>query len=106
MVILDPDHVSRANLRLDRLSELEVRLAVCEPVVLVKAHFAWVVMEQGPQNGVGEAVVVPVGKVIVEVDGLAVVLFHETLVDDGSVLDGDEEAWPADPGERHGLLAA
>lgn len=44
--------------------------------------------------------------VVVEVDGLAGVLVHEASVDDGTILWGDEEAWPADPGERHGFLGA
>lgn len=44
--------------------------------------------------------------VVVEVDGLAGVLVHEAFIDDGTILWGDEEAGPADPGERHGFLGA
>lgn len=63
-------------------------------------------MEEGPEDRVGKAVVVAVCDVVVEVDSLAGVLIHEAAVDEGSVLGGDEEARPADPGEGHGFFAA
>lgn len=106
MVILHPDHVATADLGTHRFRELEVCFPVCEPILFVKVHFAGVVVEQWPEDGVRETVVVPVCEVVVEIDSLTGVLFHETLVDDWSVLDGDVEAWPTYPSERHGLFAA
>ena len=44
--------------------------------------------------------------VIVKIYGLTGVFLHEPTVYERSVLDRDEETWPADPGEGHGLLAA
>jgi hypothetical protein len=106
VVVLDPDHAAGLDDLLDGEGELEVRLAVREPVRLVKVHLAGVVVEEGPEDRVGEAVVVAVGDVVVEVDGLARVLLLEALVDDRPVLGRDVEAGPADPGEGHGLFAA
>jgi len=62
-------------------------------------------MEQGPKDRVGEAVVVAIRDVVVEVDGLAGVLLHEPLVDMSSVLGVDVETWPSDPSEGHRLFA-
>ena len=47
-----------------------------------------------------------VGDVVCEVDGLARVLVLEPLVDERAVLERDEKAGPADPGEGEGLFAA
>lgn len=106
VVVLNPDHGARLELRLDSLGELEVGLAVGEPILLVEVHLTRVVMEKRPKDGVGETVVVTVGDIIIQVDGLAAVLFHEPLVDIGAILDWDEEPGPADPGEVEGLLEA
>ena len=62
-------------------------------------------MEQGPEDGVGETVVVTIRDIVVEVDRLAVVFLHEPLVDDRSVLGVDVEARPSDPGEGHRFFA-
>lgn len=54
-------------------------------------------MEEGPQDGIGEAIVMAVGDVVFEVDGLAGILLHEALVYKWAVLRRDEEARPSDP---------
>jgi len=64
------------------------------------------VMEEGPEDGVGKAVIVSVGDVVVEVYCLARVLLHEALVNYGPVLGRDIEPRPADPSETHGLFRA
>jgi hypothetical protein len=71
MVVLDPDHRARLDLLADNFCESHVSLAVGQPVLFVKVHFSGVVVKQRPEYGVGEAVVVPVSDVIVEVDSLA-----------------------------------
>jgi hypothetical protein len=81
MVVLNPDHSARGDLLANDLGKAEVGLSVSEPILLVKIHFAGVVVEQRPEDGVGEAVIVAIGNVIVEVDGLAGIFLHETLVD-------------------------
>jgi hypothetical protein len=62
------------------------------------------IVEQRPQDGIGEAVVMAVCYVIVKVDGLARVLLHEAFVDYQPVLGWDEETWPTNPGEVERLL--
>ena len=52
VVVLDPDHAVLAQLGADGLCEFEVDMAVGEPVGLVKVHFAGVVVEEGPEDGV------------------------------------------------------
>lgn len=106
VVVLDPDHVARLELGTDGLGEAEVGLAVGVPVCLLEVHLAGVVVEERPENGVGEAVVVAVCELVVEIDCLAGVLLHEPAVDDLAVLLWDVEARPADPGEVELLLAA
>lgn len=106
VVVLHPDHTARLELLHDRLRKRKVGLPIREPILLVEIHLAGVVVEEGPQDGVGEAVVVAVGDVVVEVDGLAGVLVAEAGVDERAVFGGDEEAGPADPGEGHALFAA
>ena len=44
--------------------------------------------------------------IIIEVYCLARILLHETLINDGPVLSGDVESWPAYPGKTHGLFGA
>jgi hypothetical protein len=106
VVVLDPDHVARTCLLADSFGEIEICLAIREPILFVKVHLARVVMEEGPEDGVGEAVVVPVSEVVIEVDGLTGILLHETTVDKRTVLERDIETRPADPGKIHRLLAA
>lgn len=88
MVVLHPDHAARLELLHDRLRKRKVRLPIREPILLVEIHLTRVVVEEGPQNGVGEAVVVAVSDVVVEVDGLAGVLVAEAGVDERAVLGG------------------
>ena len=52
MIILHPNHRTRLNVRQNNLCKLEIRRPVRPPVPFVKVHFAWVVMEQGPENRV------------------------------------------------------
>lgn len=61
-------------------------------------------MEEGPEDGIRETVIVAIGYVIVKIDGLAGVLFHEAFVDDGAVFRRDEEARPTYPREVKGFL--
>ena len=68
---MHPHHAAGRKLLNDGLGEREVSLAVGEPVLLVKVHLARVIVEEWPEDGVGEAVVVAVGDVVVEVDRLA-----------------------------------
>jgi hypothetical protein len=49
---------------------------------------------------------VPIREIVVEIDGLTGILFHEPLVDYWPVLDRDVESWPTYPCEGHGLFAA
>ena len=106
MVILYPNHAPWANLAHDGLCKRQVCLTVSEPVALVEIHFSGVIMEKGPEDRVGEAVVVLVCDIVVEIDGQAGILFHEPLVDDGAVLVGDEEARPSNPSKVDGSLEA
>ena len=52
VIVLHPDHAVLPKLGADGLCKFEVDLTVGEPVRLVKVHFTWVVMEEGPQDGV------------------------------------------------------
>ena len=104
VVILNPNHGARRELCHDSLGEGHVGLAVREPVLVFEVHLAGVVVEERPEDGVGEAVVVPVGEVVVEVDCLALELVPEALVDERSVFWRDVEARPAYPDELHGFL--
>lgn len=52
VVVLYPDHAVLAQLGADGLCKFEVDMAVGEPVGLVKVHFAGVVVEEGPEDGV------------------------------------------------------
>ena len=52
MVVLHPDHVSGTDQATDGLGEFEVRLAVGEPIGLVKVHLARVVVEEWPEDRV------------------------------------------------------
>ncbi len=52
VIVLHPDHAVVPNLGADGLCKFEVDLTVGEPVRLVKVHFTWVVVEEGPQDGV------------------------------------------------------
>jgi len=105
VVILHPNHRPRLNVRQNNFGELEVGFPVRPPVLLFKVHFAGVVMEQGPKDRVGETVVVAIRDIVVEVDGLAGVLFHELLVDIRSIFGVDVETRPPDPSEGHRLFA-
>lgn len=105
MVVLNPDHGARGELGHDGLCERHVRLAVGKPVLVLEVHLSGVVVEERPENRVREAVVVTVRDIVVQVDGLARVLLLQTAVDDRSVLGRNEEAWPANPREGHGLFA-
>jgi hypothetical protein len=42
--------------------------------------------------------------VVIEIDGLAGIFFHQPLVYERPVFGGNEETRPADPGEIEGLL--
>lgn len=64
------------------------------------------VVEEGPEDGVGKTVVVSISDVIVEIDSLAGVLLHQSFVDQRAILWGDEETRPADPGEVERFLKA
>lgn len=106
VVILNPDHGAGSELLHNGLSEGVVRLPVGLPIFLFEVHLSGVVVEERPKDRVAEAVVVSVCDVIVEIDGLAGVLLHQPLVDDGAILWRNEETRPANPGEGHGLFAA
>lgn len=99
VVILNPDHGAGSELLHDGLSEGVVRLPVGLPVFLFKVHLSGMVVEKRPEDRVAETVIVPVCDVIIEVDGLAGVLLHQPLVDDGTILWRNEETRPANPGE-------
>jgi hypothetical protein len=104
--VLHPDHAVLAGLRPDGLCEFEVDLGVRELMWLVKVHLAGVIVEEGPEDRVWEAIVMLVGEVVCEVDGLAGVLVHQPLVHKWAVLGQDETARPADPDEWEWPLAA
>ena len=99
VVVLHPDHAILAELGADSLCKFEVNVTVGKPVCLVKVHLAGVVVEEGPEDRVGETVVVLVGDVVCEIDGLARVLVHQPLVDEWPILGRDVKAGPSDPGE-------
>lgn len=99
MVILDPNHSSRSDLLTDGLRKLHIGLTICQPILLVKVHLARMIVEKGPEDRVGETVVVSISDVIVKIDGLAGVLFHQTLVNQRAIFWWDEETRPTDPGE-------
>jgi hypothetical protein len=104
VVVLHPHHGILANLVADNLSEAHVGYAVREPVFLVEIHLTGMIMEERPEDGVREAVIVTICNVVVEVYCLTRVLFHKTLVDYGPFLWGDVETRPADPSEAHRLF--
>ena len=52
VVVLDPNHAILPDLGADCLGKFEVDLTVGEPVGLVKVHFARVVVEERPEDGV------------------------------------------------------
>ena len=104
MVVLHPHHRVFANLLADGLGETHVGYAVRKPVFLVEIHFAGVIVEEWPEDGVREAIVVTVCDVVVEVYCLTRVLFLKALVDDDPFLWGDVETRPADPSETHRLF--
>ena len=104
VVVLHPHHRVFVNLVADSLSEAHVGYAVGEPVFLVEIHLTGMVVEQRPEDGVREAVIVTVCDVVIEVYCLTRVLFLKTLVDYGPFLRGDVETRPADPRETHRLF--
>lgn len=70
MIILNPNHGSGGDLLKDDLSKCHVGLTISEPVLLVKVHLAGVVMEEWPQDGIGEAIVMAICDVIFQIDCL------------------------------------
>lgn len=56
---------------------------------LVKIHLSRMVVEQWPENGVTEAVVVSVGEVVGKVNGITLVFIQQGGVDLFSVLGGN-----------------
>ena len=106
MIVLHPDHVATADLRTNDLGELEICLAIREPILFVKVHFAGVVMEERPEDGIGESVVMAVSDVIVKVHRLTRVFLLQSFVNDGAIFGRNEEAWPTDPGEVERLFEA
>lgn len=106
MIVLHPDHVSTTELCPNHLRKFEICLSVRQPVLFIKVHFSGMVMEQRPQNGIRETIVMTVGHVVIEVDSLAGVFLHKSAVNDRPVFDWDVEARPSDPSEGHGFLAA
>lgn len=97
MVVLYPHHAVFSDLAHYGLCESQVGLSIGVPVAFVEIHFTGVVMEKRPENGVGEAVIMLVGDIIVHINGLAGVVLQEAFVDDWPVLVGDEEASPPNP---------
>jgi hypothetical protein len=91
---------------------------------LVEIHLSRVIVEQRPENGVTETIVVSVGEVVGKVDGIALVFIQQGGVDLFSIFSGDlnvrRQQWsgsrssssahiltgPSYPRERHGLLAS
>jgi hypothetical protein len=61
MIILHPDHIAFAHKTIDHLCKPHIRLSISQPIRLVKVHLSRVVVEQGPEDRVGETVVVFVG---------------------------------------------
>lgn len=55
MVVLHPNHISRLTETGNDVGEAHVCFTVREPVGRVEVHLSGVVVEQGPQDGVGEA---------------------------------------------------
>jgi hypothetical protein len=106
VIVLDPNHGIGGYLLANDFCKAHVGLTIRKPIRLVKIHFTRVIMEQGPEDGVREAIVVAIGDVIVEVDGLTRILLPETLVDEGSVFGRNEEARPADPSKVEIFLEA
>lgn len=63
------------------------------------------IVEERPEDGVGEAIVMAIGDVVIEVHSLAGVFFKKTFVDKRTVFWWNEETWPANPGKGHALFA-
>lgn len=104
VVVLDPYAVARAQHRAHGLGKALVRLAVRQPVFLVKVHLAGVVVEERPEDRVREAIVVPLGKLVRNPHGLALVLFAQRRLDVGDAAQRHTQPWPADPRKVHGFL--
>ena len=81
MIILNPNHIPLAYEPVDDLCEPHVGLSISQPVVLVKVHLARVIMEEGPEDRVGEPVVMPISELVREVDGVTVELFEKVVFD-------------------------
>jgi hypothetical protein len=99
VVVLNPDHVASLDHSSDDVGKPHVGFSVGEPVGGVKVHLSRVVVEQWPEDRVGEAwvvrgvlqaneygimlltIVVSVGEVIVEVDRVTLVFVQQSLVD-------------------------
>jgi hypothetical protein len=80
MIILDPDHIPRSDEPIDDLCEPHVSLPVSQPILLGKVHIPSVVVEQGPQDRVGEPVVMTICELVREVDGVTVEFGEEVRV--------------------------
>jgi hypothetical protein len=99
MVVLYPDHRPRPYLLANGFGESHIGLAICQPILLIEIHLAGMIMEEGPENGIGEPVVMTICNVIIEINGLTGKLFHKPFVDEGSILERDEESGPTNPSE-------
>lgn len=55
MIVLHPNHISRPTETGNNVGKTHVCFTVCEPVGRVEVHLSGVVVEQGPQDGVGKA---------------------------------------------------
>ncbi|CRK33032.1 hypothetical protein BN1708_005977 [Verticillium longisporum] len=103
VIVVDPDQIAVLDVLDDRLGEEAVDLLVRSPGALVKGNLAGVVVEEGPEDRVGEAVVVAVGEVVVDEDGVGAVFVLEALLHASDFCLGNLEARPAVPLEARGF---
>lgn len=92
VVILNPNHITFLHETIDDLGEPHVGLPISQPIILIKVHLSRVVVEEWPENGIGEPVVVTFGKFIGEVDRVTVKFFEEVLVYLFTIFEGDLES--------------
>lgn len=111
MVVLHPDHVASLDQGRNDVGETHVGFPVSKPVGRVKVHLPGVVVEQWPEDRVGETygerdnvsiaswgvvisgtrltIIVTVGKLIRKINGITVVFFKQSAVDSFTVLHGN-----------------